>query len=369
MRFKKGTIAVHEGRPDRVTGSPLNVAPDATSTYVAGSSAIYARETQYAVIALEDTVGALEEGYGVAFASGMATVTAVLDYLASKFDRPPRILAPRASYLGTISQLNDRALHLGWKVSFSSAITTEALLEQMSDIDIIWIETPTNPQMIVFDIRALAKRAGEIGAVLCVDNTAATPILQNPICLGADIVIHSATKFLSGHSDVIGGIAVVRERALALDLKHQRTLYGSILGPFEAYLILRGIRTLHLRVERATSNATELAMILERHPKVTEVHYPFLDSSPYYEVAKSQMTHGGALFGLELGISPYRAERFCDLLRLGINSTSFGGVETQIERRARHGDKSVGQGFVRVCVGVEDIEDLVEDFEAALEKL
>ncbi|KJF16439.1 trans-sulfuration enzyme family protein [Acidithrix ferrooxidans] len=369
MEQAKNTKSVHLGRPQQYPGSPLNVSPVFSSTYIAGGERIYSRSSQEAVEALEEVVGGLEEGKAVAFASGLAACSGVIDSLSFLFHRPISVLALLGSYTGTINQFEARfrsgqILYKG--VDASSTKSFCDAIEASSGVDIVWMETPTNPLMSIYDIEAIASSTHLVGGRLCVDNTFATPISTNPLELGADVVVHSATKYLSGHSDVLGGVVVTKDREWHGSLVTLRTLNGAILGPMEAFLILRGVRTLGLRIERASGNSLSLASFLAAQSQVISVNHPFLGDESSIEIAKRQMRFGGGMFSFDLGPNPYRAELFCESLEIALNSTSLGGVETQVERRARQDGKRVSEGLIRVSVGIESIDDLIGDFRRGL---
>ncbi|MDA8261277.1 MAG: PLP-dependent aspartate aminotransferase family protein [Actinomycetota bacterium] len=367
MRLDLSTLAVHAGRPDRYPGAPLSVPPTMSSTYVAGTPRIYAREEEAASQAFEEAVGALEGGRAIAFASGVAAAAAVLAVAAHGLRRPLRVVAQSGMYTGNLGLLRSEEAAGHVLLAEVDAVTADDILPHVAQADLVWVETPSNPLLRLYDIEILAAACRAGGAKLCVDSTFATPVLQNPLALGADLVVHSASKYLGGHSDLIAGVAVTADASLGELLHAHRTRYGSTLGPMESFLALRGLRTLALRVERASDNAAALAAMLEGHPVVGEVYYPGLASSPYRSLAERQMRKGGAMLSIVLPGAPYLVERFCDSLRIAVNSTSLGGVETQVERRAKHPGEVIDPGLVRVSVGIEDIGDLLEDFRSALE--
>ena len=369
MELGKETLAVHAGRPQRFPGAALNVSPVFSSTYVAGTERIYARETQDATQAFEDAMSELEGGTAVGFSSGMAAVGAVLDHLQSSHRGPLKVLVSKRTYGGTLAQLVKRQEIGQVDLTVIDALDSAQVIEGIAGRDLIWVETPSNPMLSVYDIAAIAMSCKDAGARLCVDSTFATPIIQNPLDLGADFVVHSASKYIGGHSDLIAGVVVAKEPADAKAIRSSRTLYGAILGPMEAFLALRGLRTLALRVERSSDNALALASMLVQHSAVVKVNYPFLDSSPYFDLAKSQMRYGGAMLSFELVGGAYEAERFCDWTQIGVNSTSLGGVETQLERRARHKGENISESLIRVSVGIESSKDINLDFSQALIRL
>ncbi len=366
MHLELSTLAVHSGRPDRYPGAPLSVPPTMSSTYVAGASREYSRQEEAAAIAFEQAVGALEGGRALAFSSGVAAAAVVVAVASHGLRRPLRVLAQSGMYTGTLALLRNEEAAGHLLLAEVDAVETSDLLPHIAEADLVWVETPSNPLLRLYDIAELAGACRRSRARLCVDSTFATPILQNPLALGADIVVHSASKYLGGHSDLIAGVAVTSDGTFGDLLHDQRTRYGAVLGPMEAFLALRGLRTLAVRVERATANAAVLAAMLREHPTVMEIYYPGLDSSPYRRLAESQMRQAGAMLSMVLPGAPYLVERFCDSLRIAVNSTSLGGVETQVERRAKHPGELIDPGLVRVSVGIESIGDLMEDFRSAL---
>lgn len=346
--LRPSTVAVHAGRPPHEPDQPLNVPITMASTYVGGGDKEYGRYTNDAWVAFEDTLGALEGGRALAFASGQAATATLLDLVG-----PDSVVVAGQTYLGTTGQLADRESR-GRVVTRLVDVTDTAAVVAALDEDtaLLWLESPTNPQMQVADLPALIAAAHEVGARVVVDNTFATPVLQRPLELGADIVLHSATKYLAGHSDVVMGAVVVADPTLADVLKGRRDLYGAVPGPFEAWLALRGLRTLVLRVERASANAVELAERLRSHPLVDEVLYPGL----------------GGMLSIVLP-SAEAAEMLTHSTLLWVHATSLGGVESTFERRRRWNGESrdVPEGLVRLSVGIEDVEDLWADLLVGLE--
>jgi cystathionine gamma-synthase len=338
------TIAVTAGRGEPRPGAPLNVGVEFSSTYRAGGDVIYGRESNPAWVAFEDAVGALEGGPAVCFASGMAAVAAV----ASLVPAGGLVVAPEVAYKGARTLFQELAGVGRIRLRLVDITDTAAVLAACEGgAELLWAESPTNPLLGVADLGALAGAA----AIVAVDNTFATPILQRPLALGADIAMHSATKALSGHSDVVLGIAAARTVELAERLRAHRTTHGAIPGPMEAFLALRGLRTLPIRVERASATAAELARRFAAHPRVEAVRYPGAGSMIAVEV------RGGAA----------AADTFCDRLRLAVPATSLGGVETLIERRGKYaGEEATPPGLLRVSVGLEHVEDLWADLEQAL---
>jgi cystathionine gamma-synthase len=345
--MRPATRAVHAGRPPHDVDQPLNVPITMASTYVAGGDREYGRYANPSWSAFEEAVGELEGGRCLSFASGLAAVATVLDLVGLE----QTVVAPRHAYNGTVSQLADLESRGRVRARLVDIVDTDAVVAACADAALVWLESPTNPALEVADIATIAAAAHEAGAQVVVDNTFATPLLQQPLDLGADLVVHSATKFLAGHSDVVMGAVVTRDEALYAVLKGRRDLIGAIPGPFEAWLALRGLRTLALRVERAQANAAELVRRLAGRPGVTEVRYPGFGAMVSVVLADAEaadaLTHGTSLW---------------------VHATSLGGVESTFERRRRWKSEpaTIPDGLVRLSVGIEDVEDLWADLEQAL---
>jgi cystathionine gamma-synthase len=342
------TLAVTAGRPADEPDQPLNPPVVLASTYVAGGDMEYGRYGNPTWTAFEDALGELEGGRCLAFASGVAATAAVLDLV------PPggRVVVPRHSYQGTLAQLR-HAEELGRvAVDQVDIADTAAVVAVLDGAALLWIENPTNPALELADVDALASAAREAGVLVVADNTFATPILRRPLEHGADIVLHSATKAISGHSDVIMGAVITRDDDLYAQLLQRRSLHGAIPSPLDAYLALRGLRTLPLRLERGQQNAQELARRLSVHPAVRDVRYPGF----------------GTIVSLVLEDAP-SADAFVAGVRLCRHPTSLGGVETTLERRRRWAGEAatIPEGLVRISVGVEHIEDLHADLAQALD--
>ncbi len=344
------TVVVHAGRPDHEPDQPLNAPITMASTYVGGGDLEYGRYANPTWSAFEEALGALEGGRALAFSSGLAAVSTVLDLVG----QDALVVAPRHAYLGSVGQLGDLEARGRIKATLVDIADTAAVVDALDDAALLWIESPTNPALEVADIERLVAAGHEAGASVVVDNTFATPLLQKPLELGADIVLHSVTKFLAGHSDVVMGALVVRDDQLYDVLKGRRDLIGAIPGTLEAWLALRGLRTLHLRVERSQTNAAELARRLSEHPAVSEVRYPGF----------------GAVISIVLD-SPERADLLTHSTSLWVHATSLGSVESTFERRRRWKGEAgtIPEGLVRMSVGIEDVEDLWADLEQALQQL
>ena len=352
------TTVVHAGRVPRTPGAQVGAPLEFTSTYIAGGPSPYARDTQPTWAAFEDALGALEGGEALVLASGMAAVTAALSLV------PPGgvVVAPDAAYNGTCSTLNARAERGELTHRAVDVTDTGAVLAAIDGADLLWLESPTNPLLQVADLPTLLAAARARGVRTVVDNTFATPLLQHPLEIGADVVVHSATKYLAGHSDVLLGAVVTAAtddgRALRARLAEHRLLHGAVAGPMETWLALRGMRTLAVRLERASANAAELARRLAAHPAVERVRYPGFGAMVSIDVAGGATDAGAAA-----------ADRAAAAVRLWVPSTSLGAVESQIERRRAipSEPRTVPVNLLRLSVGIEDVEDLWLDLDHALD--
>jgi len=348
-RLSPDTVALHGDRgvepaPDVAPPIHLSTTFDADND----QGLVYARNDQPTRRRLEAVLGALEGGQAVLYASGQAASTAALLHL-----RPRRVAIARGGYHGS---------HLVLDALRPFGVEKVALDAAVGPGDLVWLETPKNPTCEVEDVAAHAARAHAAGARLLVDGTFATPVLQLPLALGADVVLHSVTKFLSGHSDALGGVLVAREPSLAEALRAARTVTGAVPGALETWLALRGVRTLALRVERQSATAARLAAWLE--PRVARVWHPSLPSHPGHDVARRQMRAGGPVLAIELGTEA-RARALPGALRLFRDATSLGGVESLVEWRRKH-DAEAPPGLLRLSVGLEDPADLEADLERGL---
>lgn len=344
------TIAVTAGRPEHRPDAPLNVPLTMASTYVAGGDLEYGRYTNPTWTAFEDALGALEGGRCLAYSSGLAAVSTVFDLVGAG----ATVVAPRHAYLGSVAQLADLESRGRVSAVLVDIDDTDAVVKACEDAALVWIESPTNPALEVADIPTITAAAHDAGAYVAVDNTFATPLLQRPLDDGADLVVHSATKFLAGHSDAVIGAVVTRDDELHAVLKGRRDLLGATPGTLEAWLALRGLRTLHLRVERAQANAQELVRRLAGHPAVADVRYPGF----------------GAIVSIVLADAD-QADLLTHSTRLWVHATSLGGVESTFERRRRWRTEAptIPEGLVRMSVGIEDVGDLWADLERALDAL
>ena len=353
--YTQPTRLVASGRPASAPDAPLNEPVTFASTYHAGGERGYGRYGNPTWDAFEAVLGDQESGRALAFASGLAASSAVLSLL----DAGSVVVAPHTAYLGVLQQM--RELRHAGRIELRQVDVsdTAAVTEAAEGAAMIWLESPTNPKLDVADIAAISATAHDVGALTVVDNTFATPLRQRPLQLGADIAVHSATKLLSGHSDVVLGAVVVRGDAelSRLDavfarLDAHRRLHGAIPGPMEVYLALRGMRTLDVRLERAEANAVELVRRLNDHPAVDLVRYPGFGTICSIEVA------GGAA----------AADRVVEAVELWTATTSLGGVESTLERRRRWPTESdtVDESLIRMSVGIEAVGDLWDDLSRAL---
>jgi cystathionine gamma-synthase len=362
------TAVICAGRPGHAVGGPLNTPIVLASNFHAGSTGedgrAYSRtDATPGWEALETAVGQVEGGHAVAFSSGMAAIAAVLDLVPAG----GRIVAPEDCYFGVGELLADAQQQGRWAVDRVDLTDTAAVQAAVADADLLWLETPSNPLLEVADLPALCAAGRRAGAIVGVDNTFATPLLQQPLALGADVVVHSATKFIGGHSDLLSGITIAREQALAGRLRHRRGLSGATPGALEAFLALRGLRTMALRLERGQRNAGELARRLDEHPAVSRVRYPGLPGDPGHRTAAAQMTGFGAVLAFEVADAP-TADRLCHDLRVIVHATSLGGIESTVERRSKlPGQEHVPPGLLRLSVGCEHIDDLWNDLNPALQ--
>ena len=356
------------GRGADLPGRPLNVPVVPASTFRAGPGGSAGRE--YARDdgtpgwdAFEELMGDLEGGPAVSFASGMAAICAVLELLPVG----ARVVVPRDSYTGLRALLHDGVAAGGrWDVRVLDVTGTDDLLAAVADADLVWLETPSNPLLDLVDITEVCAAARAAGAVVAVDNTFATPLLQSPLELGADFAVHSATKYVGGHSDLLMGVVVCRAAADHARLVRRREVAGATPGALETYLALRGARTLALRLRQAQASAAELAARLAHHREVVRVRYPGLPGDLHHELAARQMRGPGAVVSFELADAA-RADAVLARLRVITRATSVGGVESTIERRARlPGQEHVPPGLLRLSVGCEHVEDLWSDLDAAL---
>ena len=359
------TVAVQAGRPDRVAGAAMNPPITMSSTYVHDATIEYGRDGNAAWTALETALGVLDGGSAVTFASGLAAAAAIADLVPVG----GTVVLSSATYYGVRSILERLQAAGRLHLRMASPDDTAAVLAATDGADMVWMESIANPLIVVADIPAIAARARERGALTVVDATFATPLRQRPLALGAEIVLHSATKLIGGHSDLLLGAVICRDAAHAKAMTTYRHDLGAVPGNLEAFLALRGLRTLAVRLDRAEATASELAHRLAAHPGVAEVHYPTLPGDSQEERAARVLPDGaGSMLSFEVEGSVEQTEAFLGRLRLLTHATSLGGVETLIERRGRYaGDAAlVGPTLCRLSVGIENVEDLWADLDGAL---
>lgn len=359
------TKLVHLGR-HLEPGSPVNEAVSLSSTFVAGTSRVYGRFENSNWIAFEELMGDIEGGSALSFGSGMGAISATLETLRVG----SKVVVGSDIYNGTRAYLTQAAAKGRFEVVFADMSDLDTLPGLLQGASMLWVESPTNPLMGIVDIATVSQIASNNGALLVVDNTFATPLLQNPLLLGADVVVHSATKFIAGHSDVLSGVVISNNAEFLAEVSSNRALFGAVAGPMESFLTLRGARTLHLRVLAAQTNAEVLVSLLDRSELVESLLYPGLESHPNHLVARRQMAGPGGMFSFVIRGGSKAADVFCESVNVAINATSLGGVETLLERRASHpGEEATPPGLVRVSAGIEASCDLIDDFEMALEKV
>jgi cystathionine beta-lyase len=380
--MKPSTKAVHAGvEPDPLTGAVMTPIYQ-TSTYAQEAPGRhkgyeYARTQNPTRTALQKALAELENGCeAVCFSSGMAAADAVMKLL----NPGDHVLCSNDVYGGTYRLFTRTFQRYGLSFSFEDLTQIGKLADYFKpNTRLIWLETPSNPLLKIIDIEAVAKVAQNFGALLCVDNTFASPFLQNPLDLGADIVVHSATKYLGGHSDVVHGAVVVKNAELAEALRFNQNSTGAVPGPMDCFLVLRGIKTLALRMERHSQNAIEIAHFLKQHSSVAKVYYPGLADHPGHAVAARQMRGFGGMIAFRLKNDRMEsAVRVASATKIFTLAESLGGVESLIghpasmthasipsEERLKNG---ITDGLLRLSVGIEDAEDLIHDLEQALEK-
>jgi len=339
---------------------------------------IYTRIANPTIRALEKNIAELENGFdGIATSSGMSAITSV--YMAL-LGTGSHIISTASVYGPARGVLEQDFSRFGVEASFVNTSDLDAILAAIRpNTKVLYVETPSNPTMELTDIRACAEIAKKHNLVLVVDNTFSTPYLQKPLDLGADVVLHSVTKFINGHADIVGGIVITKEKELYKKIRHSMVYMGCNMDPHQAYLVLRGVKTLSLRVERNQENAKKKKKFLEEHPKVAWIKYPGLKSYPQYELAKKQMNGSGSMisFGVKGGLEAGR--KLMDNVHLATLAVSLGGVETLIQHPASMTHAGISKedklkagitdDLVRFSVGVENVEDIINDLKQALEKV
>ncbi|HAP88906.1 MAG TPA: cystathionine gamma-synthase [Arthrobacter bacterium] len=380
------TVVVAAGRPPRERDEPVNPPIVLSSTYF-GTGALgdgdrgYGRYSNPTWDPFEDALGQLEgsELPGLLYASGLAAVSSALSLLPAG----GVLVMPSHSYAGSLVMATELAQKGFLELRTVDIADTDAVKEQLApqgpdakSARMLWLESPTNPMLGIADIRELTAAAHQVGAMVVTDNTFSTPLVQQPLALGSDVVLHSVTKYLAGHSDVVLGALVTSNPDIRAALLHHRSIHGAIAGPFEAWLALRGLRTLALRVERSQASAAILAERLSTHPLIDSIRFPGLPTDPGHERAQTQMKGFGSIVCVQItpvaGLSGAdAADKLVRALQLWLPATSLGGVESLIERRRRHTAEplSVPDNLVRLSVGIENVEDLWADLKQALDSL
>ncbi|HHT9147114.1 MAG: cystathionine gamma-synthase [Candidatus Brocadiaceae bacterium] len=377
QRFE--TRAIHAGcEPDSRTGAIMTPIFQ-TSTYVQESPGKhkgydYSRTHNPTRTALEKNIASLEEGkYGLAFSSGMSAITTITQML----NAGDHIICSDDVYGGTFRLFDKVLKKFNLEFDFIDLTSLQSLERYIKNTTkLVWLESPSNPLLKLIDIEATARIAKKRGIVTVVDNTFATPFFQKPLKLGADIVMHSTTKYLNGHSDVIGGALVMNDQELYTKLQFLQNAAGGVPGPFDCFLVLRGIKTLAIRMERHAENALKIAQFLENHPKVRKVIYPGLSSHPQHELAKRQMAGFGGIVTFFIKGGLEAARKFLESVKVFFLAESLGGVESLIEHPAIMTHASlpkevrekigISDELIRVSVGIENVDDLIDDLKNAL---
>ena len=355
---------VAAGRPAKQPDGALNPPIALNSTFHEGGPVGYGRYGNETWSALEEAISVLEGGKTLLFSSGMAAISAVFSLLPEG----AVIVAASNGYQGTTTLLKKLHESEKLKVRFVNLANTDECLAAIPGAQMLYLESPLNPLLEVVDLPKIIAAGKSAGCGVVVDNTLATPLLQNPLALGADISIHSVTKYLSGHSDLILGSLSTNDQALYGRLEQSRRYGGAIAGPFEAWIALRGLRTFAIRMQRSQENAMELATRLSKDSRISKVRYPGLVTDSYHSLAKSFMKGFGAMISFDVNASVEQVDLMCNSSKLITNATSLGGVESIWERRRRWATESatVPENLIRFSVGIENVDDLWADIQQAL---
>lgn len=374
------TRTIHAGAQSSVADNAIFPAIVTSSSFIKrglddNPEYAYSRVSNPTRHAYETCVAALEEGVGaVACASGVSATATVLELLS----KDAHVVVMNGVYGGTFRLLEDyRGRTSGLTTTYVDLNDVEAVAAAIRpDTQLIWIESPTNPLLHLVDIKAVCDLARARGVMTCIDNTFCSPWNQQPITLGVDLVMHSASKYIGGHSDLTGGVVVAANHELLGRLRKISMAVGAIQGPFDCYLALRGLKTLDVRMERQSANALRVAQFLEQHPQVEQVYYPGLESHPQHELSKRQMRTGGAVVALRIKGDRAAVNRLVEALSIFVLADSLGGVESMINHSwsmshnslspEQKGVMGIGENLVRLSIGIEDYRDLIEDLDAAL---
>jgi cystathionine gamma-lyase len=381
-KMKFSTRAIHAGQePDPTTGAIMTPVY-LTSTYVQESPGVhkgweYSRTHNPTRKAYENCMANLEGGkFGFAFASGCAATTTVLHLLK----QGEHVIAMDDMYGGTFRLFDKVLRHDGFEFSYTDLTIVENFTKAIKpNTRMVWLETPTNPTLKLVDIAAIAKIAKAKNILVAVDNTFMSPYFQRPLDLGADIVVHSATKYIGGHSDMVGGVAVVNDKALAERMQFLSNSMGAVQGPFDSYLALRSLKTLPVRMKAHAENAIKVAEYLEKHPAVDKVFYPGLKSHPQFELAKQQMSGFGGMITFFIKGGMNASRKFLESVQVFALAESLGGVESLIEHPAimthasvpadQRAKLGIDDSLIRLSVGIEDVDDLLQDLKQAFEQV
>ncbi len=382
--MKFSTRAIHKGQTKDPQSGAVTFPIYQTSTFgqktpghppkFGGRDLSYARSENPTRTALEESLAALENAnYGLAFCTGLAAVCCVLNTLKTG----DKVVACSDLYGGSYRQFTKVYAKMGIEFVFINTTDLKEVESNINDASLLWLETPSNPLLNITDIKASTEIAKNKGVRSIVDNTFATPYLQSPLELGADIVLHSTTKYINGHADVVGGGLVTNDEGIWKELKFVQNACGLVPGPQDSYLVIRGMKTLSLRMEEHCKNAKAVAEFLQNHPKVSKVFYPGMESHPGFEIAKKQMRDFGAMLSFELTGSANAATKFLESIQLFTLAESLGCVQSLANHPAsmthasveKHVRESVGitDGLIRLSIGIEDIEDICNDLSQALD--
>jgi cystathionine gamma-synthase len=364
--WSEETVVVQAGRPERAPTASMNGSITLSSTYIHPAPVGYGRDGNEGWAALENAIGELDGGIAISFASGLAAASAIAELIPAG----GALVLPKAAYYGVKNIFDILSKRGQVELRLVDGSNTDEVLKNIPGASMVWMESIANPTLVVSDIPTIAAAAKKYGAISVVDATFATPVRQRPLDLGADIVLHSVTKALSGHSDLLLGAVVCKreEHANVIDAyRHDR---GATPGSLEVYLALRGLRTLAIRIDKSEANAAELAQRLNSHPKVKRVYYPGLKDDPNYEIAKRVLPKGcGSMVSFEIDATPTKVDEMLGNLKLIAHTTSLGGVSSSIERRTRWpAEEAAGvpMTLCRFSVGIENIEDIWNDLAKVL---